>query len=92
MDKIKEWSIWAIALALGLPLALAVAGALFFASAADSVRMRHMSASMDGRPVEVTSSELFRLVLSRVMPVPIIILGLVGEWYWLKGLFALIMK
>jgi hypothetical protein len=89
MAKLKEWSIWAIALALGLPLALAVAGALFFATGADSVKMRLMSASMNGKPVEITSSESFRLMLSRVMPVPSVILGLVGEWYWLKGLFAL---
>lgn len=89
MDKIKEWSIWAIALVLGLPLALAVAGALFFATGADSIKMRLMSASMDGRPVEVTSSESLRLVLSRIAPVPTVILGLVGEWYWLKNLFAL---
>ncbi len=89
MDKIKEWSIWAIALVFGLPLALAVAGALFFATGADSIKMRLTSASMDGRPVEVTSSESLRLVLSRIAPVPTVILGLVGEWYWLKGLFAL---
>lgn len=89
MNKIKNWILTAIALALGFPLAIGVAGAFYFATSVDSIKMRLMSASMSGKSEKLTVSEFFQLTLSRLLPIPLVIFGFVGEWYWLKGILSL---
>lgn len=90
MQKIGKWTVLGILGTFFLPLALGTGGAIYFGTSVDSLKMRSMAESMTGKPAEFTSGESFRLMLSRILPIPLIILGIVGEWYWAKTVFMLV--
>lgn len=90
MEKIGKWAFIGFLVAFFLPLALGIGGAIYFGAGVDSLKMRSMTESMTGKPAEFTAGESFRLILSRILPIPLVILGIVGEWYWAKAVFAFV--
>ncbi len=90
MEKIGKWAFLGMVGIFFLPLALGIGGAIYFGMGVDSLKMRSMAESMTGKPAEFTAGESFRLILSRILPIPLVILGVVGEWYWAKAVFTFV--
>ncbi len=90
MEKIGKWSFLSCVALVFFPIAAGCFGAFYFATDVDSLKMRRYAEAISGEPAKFTQAEKTKLLLSRILPVPLVIIGLVAEWYWGKTLLAFI--
>lgn len=90
MEKIGKWSFLSCMVLVFFPIAIGCLGAFVSATGVDSLKMRRYAEAISGTPAKFTQAEKTKLLLSRILPIPLVIIGLVAEWYWGKTLLAFI--